>query len=117
MIFALFALSALALFFFVRGISQHVPAPEIVEPVQIAGPEPIWCTKDSACYEPYNHDGPHIPFGSFSVAETMSRPLSDSYADYIEGYPDGGKHRGAPEATLAQYSGYAPKRGAGIKGL
>lgn len=111
MVYALFALSALSLFFFVRGISQHIPDErEIVEPVQIAGPRPIWCEKEGWCYEDYEHEGKCIPFGSFSA--------SQSYADYVEGYPERthnplyvGKHIGAEEAKVHRFSGYTPRHG------
>ena len=80
--------------------SKREAKPEIVA-THIAGPVPpsIFCD-EVGCYEMFGHTEPHTP---------RVRNLSDSYADYVEGYPDGGKHRGAPEARVARFSGYEPK--------
>jgi len=110
MIFALFALSALALFFFIRGISQHVPAPEVIEPVQIAGPKPpsIFC-ETVGCYLHTGHRG---CCGECDVcAQFGSHDAPIMSGEYV------GTHRGAEEATLAHYSGYRPQHGgAGTRG-
>ena len=94
--------------FYVAVVASKQEAPVVVDAIQIAGPPDIFCPtagcfymadhagccgECDVCAQFGSHDAPVVSAWKFDESGTIAE-------DYV------GAHRGAPEATLHQFSGY-----------